>query len=209
MPTVFTLHNLTHVPMVDIWPSFHRPGEALQVCREIAMSLSISPTHRYLEHMIPSFCLLGISEENIYLLSEAMEAAAACVKNYGTHCEYMRIIVYGTKLQVRPPLSRHPLSFIIQQQKPWQFPEFVKCLALFETVGILIFHFYDLEDDELRSLSQDLHLGLVRHLRDALPRIRQIKILSETLSIVLLRRDNWLPRDHAFGGEEASGCLMM
>ena len=108
MPTVFTLHMLTHVPMVDIWPSFHRPGEALQLCREIVLSLSKSPMHCYVQRMILSFCLLGISEENIDLLSEAMDAAAACLKNYDTHCEYMRIIVYGTEVQVRTSLFTVP-----------------------------------------------------------------------------------------------------
>ena len=74
------------------------------------MSLSKSPMHRYVPHMILSFCLLGITGQNIDLLTEAMEAAAAaCLKYYGTHCEYMRIIVYGTAIQVRIfPYLLHP-----------------------------------------------------------------------------------------------------
>ena len=80
---------------------------------------------------------------------------------------------------------------------------------LFETVGMLTFHFYDLADDGLWSLSQDLYLDLANDLRDALPKIREIKMVSETLSIVLLRKESWLPRDYGFWGEEASGCLTM
>ena len=39
--------------------------------------------------------------KNINLLGEAMEAAAACLKNYGACSEYMKILVYGTAIQVR------------------------------------------------------------------------------------------------------------
>ena len=114
MPPTFTLVFMQYDgPMLGMWPSFHRPGEALQVCRDIEKSFTKIWTMRSkpkIWRLIFSFCLLGISEENINLLSEAIEAAVVCFKNYCLNS--IRIVVCDTTLQVRSPLSQCQRSSI-------------------------------------------------------------------------------------------------
>jgi hypothetical protein len=92
-------------------PLSHHPGEALQECRKILTLLSKYHKVHYVRHV--SFKLLGITEENISLLEEVMEAMVTCLQNYGKCCEYVNISMSDTTIQVSFPLSRCLPTFII------------------------------------------------------------------------------------------------
>ena len=75
MPTIFTLdfYEDNNRNILQLLPSYHRPGEALAVFTEIETCFNSSLHTRTL-----SLNLFGISKENIGLLREAMEAVATC-----------------------------------------------------------------------------------------------------------------------------------
>ena len=100
-------------------PSFHRPGEALQVCRETAASLSKWRNGFPSDGYGPSFSLIGISEENISLLGEVIGAMAAC-RDY--HTSKMNIVLHDKYIQVSRQESQYVLAFIILDRSHGVFP---------------------------------------------------------------------------------------
>lgn len=69
---------------ITLIPSFYRPGKVLQSCQEILKSQRQWPTDSlkyWTRYCDLSLCLLGISNENIDLLSEMMEAILTCVED--------------------------------------------------------------------------------------------------------------------------------
>ena len=97
-----------------MFPSFHHPCEALQACREVATSLTnwhgFFGKDRY--HL--SVSLFGISEENISLLSELMEAMATCLQGYCPRdSAEFGVIIHKESIQVSSRLSCCEITFII------------------------------------------------------------------------------------------------
>jgi hypothetical protein len=98
--------GLYETPPITMFPAFHLPGEALSVFREIL----VHPKNHdlYYENGYDiSLSFLGISEHNISLFCEAMEAMAICPRHhlhpgrlsYRSYTN-LRIIVHETTLQV-------------------------------------------------------------------------------------------------------------
>jgi hypothetical protein len=89
-------------PTINMMPSFHRPGEALQACRDTASSLSKWSNHFFGDDYELSLSLLGISEEKTNLVWESMVAMAACLQACCSDqvCTYFRIMVHGKSIQV-------------------------------------------------------------------------------------------------------------
>ena len=105
MPTVFTLANLFEGPTIIMFPSFHHPGEALRVCREVATSLTnwhgLFGRDRYQLSVD-----LGTSEENISFLGELVEAMATCLQGHRSWVNaYFSVIVHEKYIQVSSRLS--------------------------------------------------------------------------------------------------------
>ena len=128
--TVFVLHGFTWdthsytartYHKITLLPLSHRPGKALQECRNILTLISKYHKRQYVRHL--SFKLLGATEENISLLEEVMEAMATCLQDYGECCEYVEISTCDTTMQVSFPLSRclpkvyHPIAEAVAV--PW------------------------------------------------------------------------------------------
>lgn len=100
MPTVFMLDSSAYITTLALFPSSHRPGEALQVCQEIAASLGMFPKNYYVpDRCHISFHLGGIMKEHISLLQEVMEAMAICMRKY-FHCSYLGVIIYDSTIKV-------------------------------------------------------------------------------------------------------------
>ena len=84
-----------------MFPSFHHPGEALRGCREVARSLSnwsygFFGKDKY--HL--SVSLLGISEENIGLLCEMIEAMVTCLQDYCPRgSTIFRVVIHEKSIQ--------------------------------------------------------------------------------------------------------------
>jgi hypothetical protein len=108
MPVVFLRDHSTDVGPISMLPSFHRPGDALRVCRETAASLNKwrngFPSHGY----ELSLSLIGISEENISLLGEVIGAMAACM-DYLTGMT--NIVLHDKYIQVSRQESQYVLAF--------------------------------------------------------------------------------------------------
>ncbi|KAF8341145.1 hypothetical protein F5887DRAFT_385872 [Amanita rubescens] len=124
--------------VINMLPFLHRPGEALQACRE-AEKLTEWPNDFHEASGHSSLSLVGISEENINLLEELMEAMADWVQG-------------GHSYLSDPRLRIHVQHTTIQ--KPWNFPEFVEPLTLFENVEKLLFYFPDLDKNEWSKIQQ-------------------------------------------------------
>lgn len=77
--------------ILELLPSYHRPGEALKVFRDIETCLNSS--HPY----ILQLDLSEISEKNIDLIREAMAAVATCQPKRFDH---LNIIVHQASIQV-------------------------------------------------------------------------------------------------------------
>ena len=155
--------------ILELLPSYHRPGEALEVFRIIETCLNSS--HPY----ILQLDLFEISEKNIDLIREAMEAAATCQpKSF----DNLNIIVHQTSIQVsHQHLKKGYLTFIIILQNLWQFPEFVKPLMLFHHLETLTFKFrYILGVEGMYALSKDMQSSLANlDLEKSCPKLRNIR----------------------------------
>lgn len=121
-PAIFTIDfGIYGTRPITTFPAFHRPGEALQVLREISVHLE-SQSLYYEDGYDLSFSLLGISEDNISLLCEAMEAMAICTRRNlypgltRRSSINLSIIVHGTTIEVslnHQSLTRS-LSFAVE-----------------------------------------------------------------------------------------------
>jgi hypothetical protein len=140
--------------ILELLPSYHRPGEALEVFREIETCLNSS--HPY----ILQLDLFEISEKNINLIREAMEAVAT---HRSKSFDHLNIIVNQTSIQVsHQHLKEGYPPFTIFLQNLWQFPEFLKPLTLFRHLEVLTFKFrYVLGVAGMEALSKDLRSCLV------------------------------------------------
>ena len=183
--------------VVEYLPSYHRPGEALEVFKEIntcfGLNYVTSPNYTFILRLD----LFGISNKNIDLFSEVMEAVATCLSK---KLKVLNIIVHQTSLQVSYQHLKRYLAFIILSQNLWQFPEFVKLLALFPHLITLTFKFrYVLGATGLHALSTDLRLYLAdSDLERLCPRLLDITFWckwnrhSRKRKLVLCR-PQWLP----------------
>ena len=86
---------------LHMFPSSHRPGEALEVCREVGKWLlaNVALIKYNTMDAYLSISLFGISEENITLLTEVMEVMARKVQ---TDCPFrsLEIVIHDTPIQV-------------------------------------------------------------------------------------------------------------
>ena len=195
MPTVFTLSGRFH-PTINTFPSFHGPGEALRVCREVALSLSdwsngfLRGKGKY--HL--SVNLLGISEENISLLGEMMEAMATCLQdNCPRGSTDFQVIIYKA-IQVSSPPSQYSNIHHCLSQKPWRFPEFVKPLGLSEDVKTLKIYYSDIDSfDKWEQMATDLEFCMVKKLGRAWPSLQEIIFFcNRTPDVLMMKREsNW------------------
>ncbi|KAF8341142.1 hypothetical protein F5887DRAFT_976919 [Amanita rubescens] len=185
-PAIFEIDfGLYEAPPITIFPAFHLPGEALSVFRE----LLVHPKNhdRFYENGYDlSLSFLGISEHNVSLFCEAMDAMAICAHHrlhpgrlsYRSYTN-LRIIVHETTLQ-----------------KPWISPEFVKSLAQFESALYLQLYFPNIKDEELFLLSADLQEHLLKHLgHGAWVRLRAISLQGPMKMVYLARENNWVPEE--------------
>ena len=108
MPTVLLWDCLADGDLIYMLPSFHRPGEALQACQEIAASLN--KWRKSFHRSELSLSLIGISEENISLFGEVIRAVVAC-KDYYTGG--MNIVLHDGYIQVSYWASRYASTLII------------------------------------------------------------------------------------------------
>ncbi|KAF8344429.1 hypothetical protein F5887DRAFT_971140 [Amanita rubescens] len=185
-PAIFTIDfGIYGTRPITMFPAFHRPGEALQVLREISIHLE-SQSLYYEDGYDLSFSLLGISEDNISLFCEAMEAMAIC-----------------TRRHLYPALTRRSsinLSIIVHKttiEKPWLSPEFTKSLAQFESLRYLLLIFPNIDDAEQSALSADLRKCLLKDLgHGAWARLLIISLQGPTNMVDLDRQDNWVPPGH-------------
>ena len=102
MPKFFILQVdfMTKTVALNMFPSSHRPGEAVEVCREIGKWLLANVEYTMDAYL--SFSLFGISEEDITLLTELVEATARKVQTDYTFlsCSCLRIVIHDTTIQV-------------------------------------------------------------------------------------------------------------
>ena len=124
MPVVFMLGSSKFCPrLIYMFPSFYRPGEALQVCRETAASLNKwrdgfggkwrNGFDENAEYQLALF-LIGISEENISLVGEMIGAMAACRDYYPSEMySCLNIVLHDKYIQVSCQASQYILAFII------------------------------------------------------------------------------------------------
>ena len=96
------------IPVVEIFPASHRPGEVVLECREIARYLIEFPKGYFKRHHVSiSFDLFGITNENINLLIEVMEGMANCTQSYSSslHITSLAFRIDDTTMKVRSRLS--------------------------------------------------------------------------------------------------------
>ena len=193
MPTVFMLADLFEGPTITMFP-LHHPGKALRACREVATFLTnwhgFFGNDRY--HL--SVDLFGISEENISLLSELMEAMVTCLQDYCPRgSAHFSVIIHEESIQVSSQLSL--VYSIIHHclQKLWQFPEFVKPLALFEDTKTLNVVYPEIDDEKWYQMATDLEFCMVTKLEDAWPSLQKIRFFCDNTSDVLVmkRESSW------------------
>ena len=111
MPTVFTL---AYGPAVTMFPAFHHPGAAVQACREVGASLTSWHGFFGQDRYHLSVSLLGISEENISLLSELMEAMAIRLQVYCPRgSAHFNVIIHEESIQVSSRLPQCVITPII------------------------------------------------------------------------------------------------
>ena len=108
VPMVLLRDSSAHGGLIYMLPSFHRPGEALQACREIAASLN--EWRKSFHGYELSLSLIGISEEDIGLLGEVIGAMAACSDYYTGG---MNVVLHDRYIQVSCHASRYVLTLII------------------------------------------------------------------------------------------------
>ncbi|KAF8341138.1 hypothetical protein F5887DRAFT_976896 [Amanita rubescens] len=185
-PAIFILDfftfNLTRE--ITIFPVFHRSVDAPQVFQQISVHPKIHDLY-YEDRYYVSLSLFGISEDNINLFCEVLEAMEICSrhrlyskltrKSYKT----LKIIVHETTIQ-----------------KPWLSPEFTKSLAQFKSVRQLQLDFPNIEDTELYSLSVELRECLLKGLgHGEWARLQSIDLQGPRNRVFLDRGDNWVPED--------------
>jgi len=178
MPTICMLNCYSPwVPMVNIFPAYHRPGEVVREFQEIVRSLFEFPKlyFRRRECNI-TFDLFGIKKENINLLGDVMEGIATCIQSYS------------------PSPSIIFLEFTIDDTmiKPWRFPGSIKALPLFENEDI-IFNLRGVEEDELGPFYTDLHLCLMKDLGKAWPKVQRVRVRRRFTCMLLARESDWSP----------------
>ncbi|KAF8693974.1 hypothetical protein AX14_002226 [Amanita brunnescens Koide BX004] len=184
-PAIFTIDfGIYSTRPITLFPAFHRPGEALPILREISVHLE-SQSLYYEDGYYLSFSLLGISEDNISLFCEAMEAMAICTRHHlypgltRRSSINLSIIVHGTTIE-----------------KPWRSPEFTKSLAQFESLRYLLLHFPNIDGAELPALSADLRKCLLKDLgHGAWGRLLTITLQGPNNMVDLDRQDNWVPQE--------------
>ncbi|KAK2464596.1 hypothetical protein APHAL10511_003385 [Amanita phalloides] len=176
-PTMFLLDGSwsnSQIYAVTMLPAFYQSGQVAKACGEIASSLgNEDPGHLYEENKSRlSISLIGISAENIGLVSETMEAMATRFPNSS---QVLKVSVVDTSIQA-----------------PWRVPDFVQHLVLFEYVKVIFFFFPNLEDAQFSPLSEDLHLALMADLGRVWPKVQQVTIRSPTQRRGFQHPD-WLP----------------
>ena len=178
-------------------PAFHRPGEALRACGDVASSLvnNWSRFFRGKDGYHLSVSLLETSEDNISLLSELMDAMATYLQGYCPRASTeFSVIVHEKSIQVLSSrLSRGDLTFIIARQKPWRFPEFVKPLALFKDVTTLNVCYPDIDFEKWFHVATDLEFCMVnKNLGRAWPSLQEIRLFcTEESNLMMSRVSNW------------------
>ena len=120
MPVVFLRDSSRHGALIYMLPSFYRPGEALQVCRETTASLQ--KWHNGFHGYEQSLSLIGISKENISLLGEVIGAMSAC-RDYYTR--QMTIVLHDKYIQVSYQACQYILMFIIFDRSHGVFLNFL------------------------------------------------------------------------------------
>jgi hypothetical protein len=186
---VFVLYCWSTWTPLHILPSFHRLGEALPVCQETAASPEGLPDEYDL-----SLCLLGTSEENINLFSEAVGRMTAFPRDYAPSWRYLclKIVVLDKYIQVSYQRSQYIFGIHHPGQKPWRLPELVESLGLFEDVQALYFHFPDVEEEALRLLSTDLQSCLLKDLECVWSAIRTIRLRGQPGDKLMMnRKSHW------------------
>ena len=109
MPTICMLRCYSPlIPMADIFPASHHPGEVVQECQEITRSLIEFPK-RYFpgRECNITFDLFGITKENINLIGEVMEGMATCIQSYSSFPDirFLEFRTDDTTIRVRSRLS--------------------------------------------------------------------------------------------------------
>jgi hypothetical protein len=78
---------------------------------------------------------------------------------------------------------------------PWQFPEFIKPLALFEDVRILNVEYTDIDFEMREQMATDLEFCMLKKLKHAWPSLQEIVFFGYNLSpdyvLVMKRESNW------------------
>lgn len=192
MPTIFMLdfYNDYRSIILELVPSYHLPGEALEAFREIEPYLNSS--NRYTLQLD----LFAISENNIHLFREVMEAAGTFRLD---GFEHLNIIVRPRQVSIQ--VSHQRLKYyccIILLQSPWRFPEFVEPLMHFRALELLTFSFrYFLAETTFHPLSVDMRLCLAKSDLEMLcPKLQVVNIWSKGhrgIRMLILRRPRWLP----------------
>ena len=96
------------IPVVEIFPASHRPGEVALECREIARYLIEFPKGYFKRHHVSiSFDLFGITNGNINVFIEVMEGMANCTQSYSSslHITSLAFRIDDTTIKVRSRLS--------------------------------------------------------------------------------------------------------
>ncbi|KAF8341153.1 hypothetical protein F5887DRAFT_976970 [Amanita rubescens] len=109
MPTICMLNCYSPwVPMVNIFPAYHRPGEVVREFQEIVRSLFEFPK-RYLRRRgcNITFDLFGIKKENINLLGDVMEGIATCIRSFSPSWSttFLEFTIDDTMIKVHSRLS--------------------------------------------------------------------------------------------------------
>jgi hypothetical protein len=202
-PAVFVLDFITMsgTREITIFPVFHRSVDASQVFQQISIHPKIHDFY-YKGGYDVSLSLFGISEDNINLFCEVLEAMEICSRRNlypkltRASFKVLKIIVHETTIQVS-------LMFVVSKfdvyplwQKPWLSPKFTESLAQFKSVRRLQLDFLNIEDAELHSLTADLRECLLKGLGyDEWARLQSIDFQGAKSRVYLNRKDNWVPED--------------
>ncbi|KAF8341154.1 hypothetical protein F5887DRAFT_976978 [Amanita rubescens] len=185
-PAIFALDFVTMsgTREITIFPVFHRSVDASQVLQQISIHPKIHDFY-YEGGYDVSLSLFGISENNIDLFCEVLEAMEICSRRHlypkltRASFKVLKIIVHETTIQ-----------------KPWLSPQFTKSLAQFKSVGRLQLDFLNIQDVELHSLSADLRECLLKGLEHGeWARLQSIELQGSRSRVYLHREDNWVPED--------------
>ncbi|KAF8341144.1 hypothetical protein F5887DRAFT_976925 [Amanita rubescens] len=185
-PAIFILDffALNNTCEITIFPVFHRSVDAPQVFQQISVHPNIHDLYRGDGYNV-SLSLFGISEDNIHLFCEVLEAMETCARRR----LYPKLTWESYKI----------LNIIVHEttiHKPWLSPEFTKSLAQFKSVECLRLEFPNIEDAELYSLSADLRECLLKGLgHGEWAGLREIDLQGPRNRVLLNREENWGPPD--------------